>query len=975
MTQPQGAVPWPAARRRLSHIAVLWSFAVAEPIFDVLRRNREFFVANDVTLRDLLGFVAALSLVPPLLLGGAGVLLWTLGGRRVAYPLYLAVIGLLVTALAAQVLAVEADWPPVVHWLAAAAAGGLGVWAYVGQPLTGTFLSLLSPAVLVFPAIFLLHPSMAEFVRPRQAPPGHAAALSGPRPPIVMVIFDQLPLTSLMSADGGLDRDRYPGFAALADSSTWYRNATAVAEQTGWALPPILTGMRPRPSTLPTTADHPNNLFTLLGDQYHFEAEEPITDLCPDALCPPQREPWFGHQLAMLSDAAVIYAHVETPARARTQLPSLTADWKDFLRGQNWQRRWVSNRDDDRTRGPHRFIDGISANDPHPTLYFLHALLPHEPYVYLPSGQRFTDDAAMPGVTDTGRWVDEAWPVVQAYRRHLTQLGLVVSLVGQMLDRLKREGLWDDALVIVTADHGVSFRRGRPFKGIDDETVADIMPVPLFIKRPQQHEGIVSDRDVEAVDLIPTIADLLDTTLPWHADGVSALADDAGDGVKRMQHTAATRVMDIDTARLAALRDESARRKAAMFGGEAPSDLVPALSVHHELIGTPVAALRAVDATDRIVLVDESARYTHVDLRAAMVPALVTGTLRDQRGHLREGALAIALNGVVRATTTTDGFAWGRPGVWTALVPARFFHDGRNQLEVFVVDPSSGQARLGFALGDLPSGVNLLSRGARDHWAVADTGLSAGDAHGVRWSRSDAVIVAPLETITPKPKSLRMGIAVVPAGGGAISVTFNGCSLFQGRLDAAPWFRTFSLGACPASALRAPQARITVSRVPADGGGTPAPGDSPVAGQGLGLSTLNLYDGDWPLSQASSSAARAGVHMKSGAVSRAGTPVTVELENTGQSVWLGADEAGPGSRRVALRLTWRAGRTAVATATLPLSRTFYPGDKADIDVPTSPAQPVPDQGWDLFIEPVDGLGQTIPVEESCVLRVTRDGQR
>ena len=47
----------------------------------------------------------------------------------------------------------------------------------------------------------------------------------------VFVIFDQLPLTSIMADDDTIDVAHYPGFAALAADATWYRNATTVAEQ------------------------------------------------------------------------------------------------------------------------------------------------------------------------------------------------------------------------------------------------------------------------------------------------------------------------------------------------------------------------------------------------------------------------------------------------------------------------------------------------------------------------------------------------------------------------------------------------------------------------------------------------------------------------------------------------------------------------------------------------------------------------
>ena len=466
-------------------------------------------------------FVVALSLVLPIvpvLLVDALGHVWPRAGRW----LHLSLVATLVAAIASQILAGIANLAPIPHVAVAAAAGALAATAYARVPLAGTFVTALSPAAIVFPALFVFHPAMAPFVRPK-AVASSKAALQGTKPPIVMVVFDQLPLTSLMADNGQLDLDRYPGFAAVARESTWYRNASTVAELTGWAMPPILTGLRARPGALPTAADYPNNLFTALSDAYRFEIEEPITDLCPDSICPGDNQSSSGRLVGSLLDASVVYLHLTLPQQLRGRLPPLTEDWQNFLRDQQWQQRWVNERDDDRRAGPHHFIAGVSADDPQPTLYFLHALLPHEPYVFLPTGQQFTEDGALIGL-DGDRWVNEEWPVAQAYRRHLVQLSYVDALVGQLVARLKSEGLWDKALVVLTADHGVSFRPGRPFKGLDGDTLPDIAPVPLFVKLPGQHAGAVSDRNVQTIDIVPTIADAIDANLPWRPDGVSALS-------------------------------------------------------------------------------------------------------------------------------------------------------------------------------------------------------------------------------------------------------------------------------------------------------------------------------------------------------------------------------------------------------------------------------------------------------------------
>ncbi len=62
--------------------------------------------------------------------------------------------------------------------------------------------------------------------------------------------------------------------------------------------------------------------------------------------------------------------------------------------------------------------------------------------------------------------------------------------------------------------------------GLSDEKIKEIqagdtMYVPLFIKMPFQSQGNINDKQVETIDILPTIADILQVDIPWKADGVS----------------------------------------------------------------------------------------------------------------------------------------------------------------------------------------------------------------------------------------------------------------------------------------------------------------------------------------------------------------------------------------------------------------------------------------------------------------------
>ena len=58
-----------------------------------------------------------------------------------------------------------------------------------------------------------------------------------------------------------------------------------------------------------------------------------------------------------------------------------------------------------------------------------------------------------------------------------------------------------------------------------------------FVKLPQQVSGVVSDRVVETIDILPTIADVLSATVPYEVDGRSLLDVSAPDRPPRTCRT------------------------------------------------------------------------------------------------------------------------------------------------------------------------------------------------------------------------------------------------------------------------------------------------------------------------------------------------------------------------------------------------------------------------------------------------------
>src|SRR5690606_1302822 len=140
--------------------------------------------------------------------------------------------------------------------------------------------------------------------------------------PVVMVVFDEFPTGSLMKPDGQIDATRYPAFADLASSSTWYRNASAAGAYTPLAVPSIFTGIPPNHDNLPIAADHPRSIFTLLGGSYELRVMEAATKICPDQLCPPEDNATKeGSTDDLFSDLFVVSKYLLLPDTMTRNLP------------------------------------------------------------------------------------------------------------------------------------------------------------------------------------------------------------------------------------------------------------------------------------------------------------------------------------------------------------------------------------------------------------------------------------------------------------------------------------------------------------------------------------------------------------------------------------------------------------------------------------------------------------------------------
>ena len=672
--------------RNGAHLSALSAFALAQPIFDILGRNPEFFAVRASTAREIVLFALVVTFALPLALVTIELAV-SVVSRALQRGLQWFFVGALTAVIALHVVAKTELLTGTAALLAAVAAGAAGAVLYWRASAVRSFLDILAVAPIAFLLLFLVNSPVSRLVFTETAEAKTVTVHA--RTPVVVVVFDELPTASLMDGADRVDARRWPNFASLARNSTWFRSATTVHGHTTYAVPAILDAKLPKPGRLPILADHPDNLFTFLGDSHQLRVIESETHLCPPSLCDGATvqdfDPGASDRTRSLAfDVGVVYLSMLLPKPYLDRLPPISNTWGNF---------GGAGQDDsqpDESDRPVRAVPACSRGicdfaslvtpDREPTLYFLHALLPHVPWLYLPSGKHYGGDVRVIPGDQGGRWVADAWLTTQARQRYLLQLGYTDRALGVVLRRLRAAGVYDRALVVVTADHGMAFRPDAPARNVTRANLADVAFVPLFVKLPGQKRGRIDDSYARNIDVLPTIARVLRARIPWRVDGKPLIGHRLPtDGIVRLSD-ARGRPVAASLRTLLAERGLAVEQLHAVFG-TGPLGRVYRIGPHRGLLGRSVGTLDVRASEGSRVELDAHGQFQVVDLSTSLVPNYVTGIVTS--GDSSPQNLAISVNGTVRATTRT--FASGGATRFAALVPEHVIRDGANEIRVFAL--------------------------------------------------------------------------------------------------------------------------------------------------------------------------------------------------------------------------------------------------------------------------------------------------
>jgi hypothetical protein len=412
----------------------------------------------------------------------------------------------------------------------------------------------------------------------------------------------------------------------------------------------------------------------------------------------PANESAGGESASLVKDSTIVALHQLLPNHlADSWLPRIDGQWAGFgtnaedgdVNASNWED--LAKDDSHTLQGPRfeRFLSTVEGPGNNEVWWF-HELLPHMPYRYLPDGRLYaTGDALPEGMADWVTIGKDPSGIPSLQQRLVLQTEYVDGQVSRLLDKLTSTGMLERSMVVVVSDHGISFEPGenrRAALELDDVNRNEVLPVPLFIKYPDQQAGVVDHRGAQIIDVLPTIADALGIRLPpdWRVDGVSLRGEPVvarntwlGNNGPRIEMNDPVSALPV------------AIRKQELFGDPGrPHDLYR-MGPYGDLVGRPVTGRTGPPLPSASIRIKNAASYTNVDPSSGFVPAMVQARVTG----VKSGSwLAVAVNGTVAGVSPV--FVGRDHGSFVeAMIDPSLLAPGSNVVIAYEIEASGASLR------------------------------------------------------------------------------------------------------------------------------------------------------------------------------------------------------------------------------------------------------------------------------------------
>jgi len=580
--------------RRAATYVTLLTAGLAQPLLQLYGTNNAVFTAARIEGPAVVLFAVAVLLVPPALLIALDVAV-SRAPERVREGTRFVLVALAALPLCMVLLrGIDAPWAVVTASSLLLAAGTsvlhrrsgtVRTWLGYASPLAVVVLAMFvvsSQGVIVTAEAEMVEVSTSTTVAARDATPAERVS-------VVWLQLDEAPLWPLLRTDGTINADRFPGFAALAESSTWYRNMLGLSQTTTDAVPAMLTGTEPVTGRAPTHWNHRRNVFSLMYGRRSMDVHEIATALCPKEACatvsvsgsddianagtsttapgqeavdptapaPAVRGADWGQ---FLRDTWVVLGHKLLPSGLRDRLPPIDEGWGGF----GTQNESIGPVDTEESEPVDTTVPAAEADDEQVTDETLvetkrntvtnwerggavsqvpvaegmieraaRSSVPtfHFAHVLLPHRpwQLTPDLRSTAAITTDKRSAEVEDRVRDEYQAFLAQYAATDRIVLDLVNSLRRSANWDRTMIIVTADHGIAFEPGESKrKDIDPtniHTLEQIYRVPLFVKWPDQTDGRTDDCPVQGFDVLPMVMSATGLDPGWEMAGTNPEAN------------------------------------------------------------------------------------------------------------------------------------------------------------------------------------------------------------------------------------------------------------------------------------------------------------------------------------------------------------------------------------------------------------------------------------------------------------------
>lgn len=182
-------------------------------------------------------------------------------------------------------------------------------------------------------------------------------------------------------------------------------------------------------------------------------------------------------------------------------------------------------------------VSSLNKDRHNPLFLWAHYLDPHSPLTpprkYMEGPKDIVDERLRFGffetINDNKLEAKDRDKLVALYE---AEVRYVDDMLGEVFKTMDENGLYEDSIIIITADHGEEFFEHGKY-GHMKTHYDEVVSIPLFVYMPGIRPG-VSEYPVSLLDLMPTILDLIGAEHPRHMSGetiVSVLngSDDVGE--------------------------------------------------------------------------------------------------------------------------------------------------------------------------------------------------------------------------------------------------------------------------------------------------------------------------------------------------------------------------------------------------------------------------------------------------------------